>query len=64
MGDNLLEVVGLENAMHAGLVAGGFRSSGKRLAQCREVVIRTQRCFPMQIDGEPWIQAACTVRLF
>lgn len=57
----MIEVVGLENAIHAGLVAGGIRSSGRRLAQCSSVTIRTRKRFPMQIDGEPWLQSASTV---
>uniref|UniRef100_A0A1I8FXV4 Diacylglycerol kinase n=1 Tax=Macrostomum lignano TaxID=282301 RepID=A0A1I8FXV4_9PLAT len=63
MGDGLLEVVALKGAVHAGLVAGGFPSSGRRLAQCSEIVIRTRRSFAMQIDGEPWQQPAGTVSI-
>lgn len=40
VGDKQIEVVGLENSMHAAKVYTGLRASGKRLAQCSSVVIR------------------------
>lgn len=61
IGDGLIEVIGLENCLHMGRVRTGLTASGRRLAQCSSIIIKTKKTFPMQIDGEPWMQPPTTV---
>ncbi len=57
MNDRLVEVVGHTGTWHLGKVQIGM-SAALRLAQCARVRITTQAALPMQVDGEPWLQAA------
>ncbi|KAF7281832.1 hypothetical protein GWI33_004232 [Rhynchophorus ferrugineus] len=63
IGDGLIEVIGLDNCLHMGQVRIGITASGRRLAQCSSVTIKTKKTFPMQIDGEPWMQPPTTIRI-
>lgn len=62
IGDKMFELAGVENSLHAGMVSGKVRS-GNRLAQTSDLVIKTTKRVPMQIDGEPWVQNPCTITI-
>ncbi|KAG5185607.1 ATP-NAD kinase-like domain-containing protein [Tribonema minus] len=55
--DGLLEVVAVTGVLHLGRIQVGI-GSGYPVAQGKELRIRTTRTLPMQVDGEPWRQAA------
>ncbi|XP_078382985.1 diacylglycerol kinase theta-like isoform X2 [Oculina patagonica] len=58
--DGLVEVVGFQGVMHMGQIQSGIRT-GIRLAQGAQINIKLKSEMPVQIDGEPWMQAAGNV---
>ncbi|XP_030657174.1 diacylglycerol kinase theta isoform X4 [Nomascus leucogenys] len=56
MDDGLLEVVGVTGVVHMGQVQGGLRS-GIRIAQGSYFRVTLLKPTPVQVDGEPWVQA-------
>ncbi|XP_064142173.1 diacylglycerol kinase theta [Loxodonta africana] len=54
--DGLLEVVGVTGVVHMGQVQGGLRS-GIRIAQGSYFRVTLLKAIPVQVDGEPWVQA-------
>eukprot|EP00794_Sanderia_malayensis_P003620 gene3620-4131_t len=63
IGDRSIEVIGLESVLYVGQIIAGVRQHGLRLAQCSELSIRTRRPLPMQVDGEPWLQAPASITI-
>lgn len=62
MHDKMLEVVCICGTWHLGKLQVGL-SRARRLAQGQFIRIHTFAAFPVQIDGEPWIQQPCTLRI-
>uniref|UniRef100_A0A1D1XH36 Diacylglycerol kinase n=1 Tax=Anthurium amnicola TaxID=1678845 RepID=A0A1D1XH36_9ARAE len=55
MHDKALEVVCISGTWHLGKLQVGL-SQARRLAQGRMIRVKIRSPFPVQIDGEPWIQ--------
>ncbi|XP_054648950.1 diacylglycerol kinase theta-like isoform X1 [Dunckerocampus dactyliophorus] len=53
--DGMLEVVGVTGVVHMGQVQSGLRS-GIRIAQGTYMRVTLKKAFPVQVDGEPWLQ--------
>ncbi|KAG7270190.1 hypothetical protein CRUP_016024 [Coryphaenoides rupestris] len=55
--DGMLEVVGVTGVVHMGQVQSGLRT-GIRIAQGNYIRITLTKPIPVQVDGEPWVQAS------
>ncbi|EFJ30273.1 hypothetical protein SELMODRAFT_90522 [Selaginella moellendorffii] len=62
MHDKIIEVVGICGTWHLGKLQVGL-SRARRLGQGRHIKIWMSASYPVQIDGEPWIQHSCTFEI-
>jgi len=60
--DGLLDIVSIRGAFHLGQIKVGL-SNAQRLCQCREATIVIKSKVAVQVDGEPWRQHKCTIRI-
>jgi len=62
MQDGLVEVVGVYGALHLGQLQVGL-ASAVHLRQCGKVRIEMRKEYPVQVDGEPWMQHPCVITI-
>ena len=62
MSDGKLEIVAVGGSWHLGRLTVGL-SRAVRLRQGRRIIVRTSESLPMQVDGEPFVQAAGVVQM-
>eukprot|EP00520_Triparma_pacifica_P006398 CAMPEP_0118672428 /NCGR_PEP_ID=MMETSP0785-20121206/22534_1 /TAXON_ID=91992 /ORGANISM="Bolidomonas pacifica, Strain CCMP 1866" /LENGTH=836 /DNA_ID=CAMNT_0006567387 /DNA_START=209 /DNA_END=2717 /DNA_ORIENTATION=- len=60
--DGMLDIVAIRGCLHLGQINVGL-SRAQKLCQCKELEITTERKYPCQLDGEPWGQSACTIKV-
>eukprot|EP00127_Corallochytrium_limacisporum_P001635 Clim_evm4s73 gene=Clim_evmTU4s73 len=62
MDDGVFEVFALINSAHTARIQVGFGSVVK-LGQGSRLKVTNRRAFPMQVDGEPWVQQPSVIRM-
>lgn len=60
--DGVLEVMGIVSSFHMAQLQVGLNKP-IRLGQARKVRIVMRDSFPIQADGEPWIQHPCEITI-
>ncbi|CAN6319576.1 unnamed protein product [Urochloa humidicola] len=60
--DKVLEVVSISGTWHLGTLQVGL-SRARRIAQGQSIKVQTFAPFPVQVDGEPWVQQPCTLKI-
>ena len=62
MQDGVLEIVAVYGALHLGQLQVGL-ASACLLRQCDKVRIEMRKKYPVQVDGEPWMQEPCVITI-
>lgn len=60
--DKMLEVVSISGTWHLGTLQVGL-SRAWRIAQGQSIKMQMFAPFPVQVDGEPWVQQPCTLKI-
>ena len=60
--DGMIDIIAIKGCLHLGQINVGL-SRAQRLCQCKELEMTTERKYPCQLDGEPWGQSACKIRV-
>lgn len=60
--DGVIEVIGIVSSFHMAQLQVGLNKP-IRLGQGRKVRIVMKESFPVQADGEPWVQSQCEVNI-
>ncbi|KAF8729015.1 hypothetical protein HU200_018326 [Digitaria exilis] len=60
--DKMLEVVSITGTWHLGTLQVGL-SRARRIAQGQSIKVQTFAPFPVQVDGEPWVQQPCSLKI-
>jgi diacylglycerol kinase (ATP) len=61
--DGKLEIVAVTGSLHLAQLKLGLTSCVK-VAQTSSIEIRLLRPLPLQVDGEPWVQDKCVIRIY
>lgn len=60
--DGVIEVIGIVSSFHMAQLQVGLNRP-IRLGQAKNVRIQMLRPYPVQADGEPWIQSPCEISI-
>lgn len=60
--DQLIEVLGITSSFHIAQMMVGL-SEPLRIGRAKTVLIKLFDKLPMQVDGEPWIQHPCNIKI-
>ena len=60
--DKRIEIVAVTGSLQLAQIKLGLTSCTK-IGQCENIVIETFQQLPFQVDGEPWVQKPCVIKL-